>query len=220
MQSTRGNAIIIVKMWQKIGSYFLRGLITLLPLLVTLWLITIVFQFADGILGWLFAALFGHSIPGLGIIILIAIIFLTGFLATHVFGSKLIKFGENLLYRIPIVKGVYSSAKQINDVLFVHKTTDEYRRACLLEYPRKGLWSIGFVTSDAAAEIEAKAKEKMINVFIANTPTPATGFLIMVPAREVILLDMKIEDAFKYVISGGVLKPVDLSPELPIKKES
>lgn len=207
-------------MWQKIGSYFLRGLITLLPLLVTLWLITIVFQFADGILGWLFAALFGHSIPGLGIIILIAIIFLTGFLATHVFGSKLIKFGENLLYRIPIVKGVYSSAKQINDVLFVHKTTDEYRRACLLEYPRKGLWSIGFVTSDAAAEIEAKAKEKMINVFIANTPTPATGFLIMVPAREVILLDMKIEDAFKYVISGGVLKPVDLSPELPIKKES
>lgn len=207
-------------MWQKTGSYFLRGLITLLPLLVTLWLITIVFQFADGILGWLFTALFGHSIPGLGIIILFAMIFLTGFLATHVFGSKLIKFGEDLLYRIPIVKGVYSSAKQINDVLFVHKTTDEYRKACLLEYPRKGLWSIGFITSDAAAEIETKAKEKMINVFIANTPTPATGFLIMVPAREVILLDMKIEDAFKYVISGGVLKPVDLSQELPLRKES
>ncbi|MFA4843855.1 MAG: DUF502 domain-containing protein [Candidatus Margulisiibacteriota bacterium] len=206
--------------WQKTGSYFLRGLIALLPLLVTLWLITIVFQFADGILGWLFAALFGHQIPGLGIITLIAIIFLTGFLATHVFGSKLIKVGENLLYRIPIVKGVYSSAKQVNDVLFVHKTTDEYRKACIVEYPRKGVWSVGFVTSDAAPEIETKAKEKMINVFIANTPTPATGFLIMVPAREVILLDMKIEDAFKYVISGGVLKPADLSQELPIKKES
>jgi len=206
--------------WQKTGSYFLRGLIALLPLLVTLWLITIVFQFADGILGWLFATLFGHPIPGLGIITLIAIIFLTGFLATHVFGSKLIKVGENLLYRIPIVKGVYSSAKQVNDVLFVHKTTDEYRKACIVEYPRKGVWSVGFVTSDAAPEIETKAKEKMINVFIANTPTPATGFLIMVPAREVILLDMKIEDAFKYVISGGVLKPADLSQELPIKKES
>lgn len=206
--------------WQKTGSYFLRGLITLLPLLVTLWLITIVFQFADGILGWIFAALFGHPIPGLGIIVLIAIIFLTGFLATHVFGSKLIKLGEELLYRIPIVKGVYSSAKQINDVLFVHKTNEEYRKACLVEYPRKGLWSVGFVTSDAAAEIEAKAKEKMINVFIANTPTPATGFLIMVPAREVILLQMKIEDAFKYVISGGVLKPTDRPQEVPIKKES
>jgi uncharacterized membrane protein len=206
--------------WQKTGSYFLRGLITLLPLLVTLWLITIVFQFADGILGWAFTALFGHQIPGLGVITLIAIIFLAGFLATHVFGSKLIKVGEDILSRIPIVKGVYSSAKQVNDVLFVHKTTDEYRKACIVEYPRKGVWSVGFVTSDAAAEIETKAKEKMINVFIANTPTPATGFLIMVPAREVILLEMKIEDAFKYVISGGVLKPADLSQELPIKKEN
>lgn len=88
-----------------------------------------------------------------------------------------------------------------------------------MEYPRKGVWSVGFVTSDAAAEIEAKAKEKMINVFIANTPTPATGFLIMVPAREVVLLDMKMEDAFKYVISGGVLKPSLVPQEVPIKKE-
>ncbi|MBU0501966.1 MAG: DUF502 domain-containing protein, partial [Candidatus Margulisbacteria bacterium] len=108
----------------------------------------------------------------------------------------------------------------INDVLFMQKHADEYRRACIFEYPRKGLWSIGFVTSDTAVEIEAKAKEKMINVFVANTPTPATGFLVLVPAREVILLDMKIEEAFKYVISGGVLKPSTLSPEVPPKKES
>ena len=110
--------------------------------------------------------------------------------------------------KVPIVKSIYSSVKQVNDVLFMEKDTKAFNRACLVEYPRKGVWSIGFVTSDAAKEIESKAgQQQMINVFIANTPTPATGFLIMVPSSEVQLLDMKIDDAFKYVISGGVLKP-------------
>jgi len=110
--------------------------------------------------------------------------------------------------QVPIVKSIYSSVKQINDVLFMERDSAAFNRACLIEYPRKGIWSIGFVTSDAAKEIESKAgQNKMINVFIANTPTPATGFLIVVPTSEVQLLDMKIDDAFKYVISGGVLKP-------------
>ena len=206
-------------MWQKLGTYFFRGLITLLPLLVTIWLLWFMFAFLDGILGNIFSLIIGHPIPGLGFVITVTIIFLTGYFATHIIGAKLFKFGEELLYRVPIVKNIYSAAKQINEVLFVHKSAEEYRRACIVEYPRKGVWSLGFVTSDAAAEIEVKAKEKMINVFIANTPTPAAGFLIMVPAREVILLDMKTEDAFKYIISGGVLKPRNLPQEIPIKKE-
>jgi uncharacterized membrane protein len=112
--------------------------------------------------------------------------------------------------KVPIVRNIYSAVQQVNDVLFLQKDAHGFHKACLVEYPRKGIWSVGFVTSDAAAEIEKKAGDgsgKMINVFIANTPTPATGFLIVVHSKDVQLLDMKIDDAFKYVISGGVLKP-------------
>lgn len=207
-------------MWQKFSAYFLRGLITLLPLLITIWLLYFIFTFLDSILGNVITLIVGHSIPGLGFALTIALIFITGFFATYILGVKLFQLGEEILFRLPIVKSIYSAVKQINDVLFVHKNADEYRRACLVEFPRKGTWAIGFVTSDAAVEIETKVKEKMINVFIANTPTPATGFLIIVPARDVILLDMKVEDAFKYVVSGGVLKPADIPSEMPAKKES
>lgn len=206
-------------MWQKISGYFIRGLITLLPLLVTIWLLYFMFSFLDSILGNILTLALGKHIPGLGLIVTIALIFIVGYFATYIIGAHVFKFGEELLCRVPIVKSIYSAVKQINDVLFMQKHADEYRRACLIEYPRKGIWSIGFVTSDASTEIEAKTKQKMINVFIANTPTPATGFLILVPAREVVLLDMKIEEAFKYLISGGVLKPHTIPPEIPPKKE-
>lgn len=206
-------------MWQKAGAYFFRGLVTLLPLLVTIWLLYFMFTFLDSILGNIISLFVGHSVPGLGFIMMLGLIFLSGYFATHIIGVKMFKFGEEILFHVPIVKSVYSAAKQMNDILFVHKGAEEFRRACLVEYPRKGLWSIGFITSDAAAEIEAKIKEKLINVFIANTPTPATGFLIIVPAREVVLLDMKIEDAFKYVVSAGVLKPAELTKEIPTKKD-
>ena len=134
---------------------------------------------------------------------------MTGYFATHIFGAKIFELGEQILYHVPIVKSIYTSVKQINDVLFIHKGTSEFRRACIVEYPRKGLFSMGFVTSDAATEIENKTKSKLINIFIPNTPTPATGFLIMAPVQEVILLEMKTDVAFRYVVSGGVLKPAN-----------
>jgi uncharacterized membrane protein len=207
-------------MWHKISGYFFRGLITLLPLLITIWLLYFIFTFLDGILGNVITLITGKTYPGLGFALTVVIIFLTGFFATYIITAKLFKFGEWILFRLPIVKSIYSAVKQINDVLFMQKSADEYRRACLIEFPRKGIWSVGFVTSDAAAEIEAKAKEKMINIFIANTPTPATGFTLVVPARDVILLEMKIEDAFKYVVSGGVLKPSTPPSKVMAKKET
>ncbi|KAF0133861.1 MAG: hypothetical protein FD145_1071 [Candidatus Saganbacteria bacterium] len=194
-------------MWSRLSNYFLRGLITLLPLLVTIWLLWFMFSFLDGILGNIISLFVGHPLPGLGFIITILLILTTGYFATHVFGAQIFKVGEEILFRIPIVKGIYTSAKQMNEVLFIHKGTDEFRRACVIEYPRKGIYTMGFVTSDAAAEVENKVKSKLINVFIPNTPTPATGFLVMMPAQEVILLEMKTEDAFKYIVSGGVLQP-------------
>ncbi len=220
LQKANPGAIMPGNMWHRISGYFLRGLITLLPLLVTIWLLYFMFTFLDSILGNIITLFAGKPVPGLGFVITILLIFIVGYFATYIIGAQLFKIGEELLCRVPIVKSIYSATKQINDVLFMQKNADEYRRACLVEYPRKGIWSIGFITSDAATEIEAKTKQKMINVFIANTPTPATGFLILVPARDVILLDMKIDAAFKYIVSGGVLKPSTLPPEVPPKKES
>jgi uncharacterized membrane protein len=207
-------------MWQKLSGYFFRGLITLLPLLVTIWLLYTLFTFFDSILGNILAIFLGRYVPGLGFLVTVVLMFFVGYFASYIIGAQVFKLGEEILYRVPMVKSIYSALKQINDVLFMQKTAEEYRRACIVEYPRKGIWSVGFITSDAAAEVEAKAKEKMINVFVPNTPTPATGFLIVVPARDVILLDMKTEDAFKYVVSGGVLKPSSLPQEVPARKET
>jgi len=158
------------------------------------------YSFLDSILGNIIALFVGRPLPGLGFILILLLILITGYFATHVFGAKIFRLGEQILYRVPIVKGIYTSAKQINDVLFIHKGGEEYRRACVVEYPRKGIYTLGFVTSDAALEIEKKVKGKLINIFIPNTPTPATGFLIMVPAQEVILLEMRTEAAFKYIV--------------------
>ena len=194
-------------MWNKLSNYFLRGLITILPLLVTIWLLWFMFTFLDGILGNIIALFVGHTLPGLGFLLVIIVILMAGYFATHLFSAKFFEFGEQILYHVPIVKSIYTSAKQINDVLFIHKGSEEYRRACLVEYPRKGIYSIGFITSDAAGEIEDKTKSKLINVFIPNTPTPATGFLIIVPAQDVIILEMRTDEAFKYIVSGGVLRP-------------
>ncbi|MCX5726325.1 MAG: DUF502 domain-containing protein [Candidatus Saganbacteria bacterium] len=195
------------KIWSAISASFFRGLITILPLLITVWLLWILFSFADGVLGKLIELIVGRPLPGVGFLIVIVLIFLTGILTTFIFGEKMILFGERALTKLPIVKSIYMSVKQINDVLF-QKRGKGYQRACVVEYPRKGIYTVGFITGEAAKEIEKKTNTKgLVNIFIANTPTPATGFLIAVPAKEVKLLDMRIEDAFKYVVSGGVLKP-------------
>jgi uncharacterized membrane protein len=197
-------------MMQKISAAFIRGLIVLLPLLITIWLIFFFYNFLDGILGNIITLFIGHHIPGLGFVLIIALILFVGLISPLLIGKRLIDVGDDIMNKVPVVKSIYSSVKQVNDVLFMERDTKGFNRACLVEYPRKGIWSVGFVTSDAAKEIEKKTggwRNKMLNIFIANTPTPATGFLIVVPAKEVKLLDMKIDDAFKYVISGGVLKP-------------
>jgi len=192
----------------RITGYFLRGLFTLLPLFITIWLLFFMFSFLDGILGGIIALFVGRYIPGLGFLITLLLTLITGFLMTYLIGEKLFLFSESIITRVPIMKSIYSSAKQINDVLFQQKEAKSSHRACIVEYPRKGIYSLGFVTSDAASEIKKKTGGgKMINVFIPNTPTPATGFLIVVPAHEVKLLDMRIDDAFKYIVSGGVLQP-------------
>jgi uncharacterized membrane protein len=194
-------------MWQKLSKYFFNGLITLLPLFITIYLVRFLFNFIDGVTADIITVIAGRPLPGVGFITTVLFILFVGYLAPYIVGRQLIAWAEYVLVHVPVVKSIYSSAKQVNDVLFQQKEKASFRRACLVEYPRKGIYSVGFVTSDAAQEITQKTGKKMLNVFIANTPTPATGFTICVSEDEIIWLDMKLDEAFKYVVSGGVLNP-------------
>jgi len=195
-------------MWTKLSNHFFRGLIVLLPLFVTVWLLWFMFSFMDGILGGILSLTFGHPMPGLGFIITITIIILAGYLANYFIGEKLFMLIDNLLIKVPIVKTVYSSAKQINDSLFQAGGSKGLTKACLVEYPRQGVYSVGFLTAQTSREIlRNTGKSGMVNVFIPNTPTPATGFLVIVPAEDVIMLDIKTEEALKLIVSAGVLQP-------------
>ncbi|MCX5748707.1 MAG: DUF502 domain-containing protein [Candidatus Saganbacteria bacterium] len=195
-------------MWAKLSSLFFRGVIILLPLFITIWLLWFMFSFMDGILGGILSLIFGHPMPGLGFIITISLILFTGYLANYLIGERFFHFIDNLLIKVPIVKTIYSSAKQVNDALFQTGASKGFTKACLIEYPRTGVYSIGFLTSRTSKEISKKTgHDDLVNVFIPNTPTPATGFLVLVPQKDVIMLDIKTEDAVKMIVSAGVLQP-------------
>lgn len=202
------------KMFKDFGANlrknFITGLVVLLPLIITLYLLGLFINWADQILGVPLSLIFlgGRRIPGLGLLISFIIIVFVGNFASVMFFKNIYRWlEEKLLFRIPLVKNIYSSAKQINDILFLQKYTGTFRRVCAVEYPRQGLYSIGFVTNASFPEVQKKIGQKLLNVFVPSTPTPATGFLILVPEDDVILLDLTLEEAIKLVVSGGVLSP-------------
>jgi uncharacterized membrane protein len=208
------GAVFTKNMFKNFGSNlrkdFLTGLVVILPILVTFYLLIIFTNWADKILGVPISIIFfgGHRIPGLGLVISVIIVVIIGNLAPVVLFKRIYTWLENkFLFRIPLVKNIYSSAKQINDILFLQKYTGTFRRVCAVEYPRKGVYSIGFVTNIGVGEVQKKAGKKMFNVFVPTTPSPATGFIVVVPEDEVILLDLSFEEAIKLIVSGGVLSP-------------
>ncbi len=190
------------------GNIFFRGLYVLLPLLITIWIVSFLFNFADGILGGLIKMFYGQPVQGVGLLLTVILIFIIGIIASFIPGEKALLMAENIISRIPFINGIYSAAKKVNDIFFKQGDSKESRKACLVEYPRKGIFTLGFITAEAVEEINQKANsEKLFCIFIPNTPTPATGFMIMVPAQDVMILDMRSEDAFKYIVSCGVIKP-------------
>lgn len=191
---------------KRLRNYLVAGLIVLLPVIVTWQLLVWLFNIVDGLLRGVVARVFGHSIPGVGFAVTMLIIFLVGILAANYFGRRLIHYGETLMRRTPIVRSVYVTMKQITDA-FVRKEQAAFKRVCLVEYPRRGIWTLAFVTSPASRELVEKAGENLVGIFIPTTPNPTSGFLLYVPEKEVVLLDMPVEDGLKLVISGGVVVP-------------
>lgn len=194
---------IIVKHLRKT---FIAGLFVIIPIGITIFILKFLFNLADGILGSyidrFFSLVTHHELhmPGLGMITGAIVIYLTGFLATNIIGSKLLKIGEALLTRIPIVKSIYSSSKQLTQVFQEGKSS--YRRAVFVEWPRTGVKAVGFVT----AELEQNGVS-MVVVYLPTMPNPTSGFALYFRAEDVQDSGMSVEDAVKFVVSGGVVVP-------------
>lgn len=194
----------------KIKHYFATGLLITLPVFFTLYLVFIVFRFLDGILGkvinFYLRKEFGFSIPGLGIILGVIIVFVVGFVAANFIGKRIFKALEAWFLKFPFIRQVYPAARQIVDS-FLSRHGPAFKKVALIEYPSSGIWSVGFVTNDSFREANEKAEEELIHIFVATTPSPLTGFLVLVPRSRVKILDISVEEGIKLVVSGGIVKP-------------
>lgn len=197
-------------MVKKIRYYFATGLLVSLPVFITVFFLYIVLRFIDNVFGKLINLYlqknFGFMIPGIGILIGLVIVVFVGFLAANFFGNRLIRALERWFMKFPFVKQVYPAAKQVVDSL-ISKDSPAFKKVVLIEYPSKGIWSVGFLTSDSFEDAKKKTGKDLVVVFIANTPSPFTGFIVLVPRDEIKVMDMSIEDGIKLVVSGGIVKP-------------
>lgn len=198
-------------MLKKIRTYFLAGLLVLIPLVLTVFIIWKLFIAIDGLLsGFINNMLERIGIPvtsiGLGFISVVLLIFLTGMIAKNYFGRKVIRIGEDIVTKIPLMNRIYLAIKQISNAFFSEKR-EVLKKAVLIEYPRKGIYSIGFFTQDTKGEVQDRLQQDVVSIFLPTTPNPTSGFLLFVPKTEVAELNMTIEEALKLVISGGAIVP-------------
>jgi uncharacterized membrane protein len=197
--------------------HLVAGLILWIPLLITFLIVRFLIRFVDRTLlllppSWRPEALLGFNIPGLGVILAVGILLLTGVVAANFAGRRLVEIGDRLMARIPLVRGIYSGAKQVAETLFADSST-AFTRVLLVEYPRRGLWSMCFQTSDAVGEIQSRTTEDVICVFMPTTPNPTSGFLLFVPRHDLVPLEMKVDEGLRMIISLGVAVPRWQSPE-------
>lgn len=186
----------------KLKTFLITGLAIFIPLVATIYIVWIGFNFLDGILKPLVRPFIG-DVPGVSLAITVVLIIILGGLARVAVGRRIMSYIEESFLKIPIVRSIYYSIKEASDLLFKQKER-EFKTVVLVEYPRKGSYVIGFTTSATVEEIQQKTEKNVINVYVPTTPNPTSGFLLMVPKEEVIPLDMSIEEAFKIIVSGGL----------------
>jgi uncharacterized membrane protein len=214
-KSSRGpaaDAPARISLSARLRAYFLAGVIVTAPIGITVLLIWQFITFLDTQVGSLLPDRYNpesylpFSVPGLGLLITIAFLTLVGFLAAGLAGRTLVRIGERLLSRMPVVRSVYGTLKQIFETVLA-QSSRSFREVVLVEYPRRGLGAIGFVTGPTQGEVQVRSGEELVNVFLPTTPNPTSGFLLFVPRRDLVHLDMTIEEAMKLVISGGIVTP-------------
>ncbi len=197
---------------KKLKRSFLAGLLVLVPLGMTIVVVRWIISLMDGLLMRFLPerfwpeAVFGFPVPGLGVVATLLLIWLVGLLATNYFGRSVLGFSERVMGQIPLVKGIYGLFKQVADTV-LNSERESFRKVVLIEYPRKGIWSVGFVTGVSQGEVQTLTDRRMINVFVPTTPNPTSGYYILVPEEEAKVLNMTTEEAFKLIISGGMVTP-------------
>ena len=215
-------------MLARLRTSFLTGIVVIAPVALTLWLIWSVIGWFDGfvlpfvpdayrpeqILNTIFGYDLKLNIRGVGVVVFLVFATLVGWLAKGLLGRSFIRYAENLVNRMPVVRSFYSGIKQIAETVFAQQERS-FEKACMIEYPRKGIWAIGFISTTAKGEIAERNSSKgpMVSVFVPTTPNPTSGFLLFFPKADIVELDMSIEDAAKLVISAGLVYP-------PTKKTS
>jgi len=202
-----------------VKKYLIAGLLVWLPLAVTIWVLQAVLGLLDGMFAWLLSGTQivlpaeAHAsieklrhVPGLGVIVVLLGLLLTGIFATNIVGQWSLRQGHRILSKIPIVKSIYSSVQQVSDTLF-SSSGNAFREAVLVQYPRAGSWTIAFVTGKPGGEAALHLAGDYLSIYVPTTPNPTSGFFLMLPRADVIPLDMTVDEALKYVISMGVVAP-------------
>lgn len=209
---------------KRLRRYIVAGILVWLPIGVTIFLLRILIGLLDRTMvlipqKYQPEEYLGFAIPGLGIVLTIIVLLVTGVVATNIVGRSMVNMWESALHRIPVVRSVYSAAKNFAEIVF-SDSSQSFKKVLLIEYPRKGLYSLAFQTSSELGEVQGRTGEDVVCTFVPTTPNPTSGFIIVVPRRDVIELDMDIDEALKMVISLGVVVPTwrqrDLG-ELPLK---
>jgi uncharacterized membrane protein len=180
----------------------ITGLVAVLPAVLTIWVLWWVVRFVDGLFQPLFMQVFGRTLPGIGLILVPILLYLVGWLVQNRISKRLIEIGENIVNRLPIVGAIYSAVKQTLDVFNVTSAEQKFSRVVFVEYPREGVWTLGFVTR----ELEFRG-ERSLALFMPTTPNPTSGVLIVAPEKDTLSTSMTMEEAAKFVISGGILVP-------------
>ncbi len=196
----------------KLKSYFLTGLLVLVPITLTLlvvrWLVRLMDSLLKSVLPMALRPeqVFGVAVPGIGLVATLLLILMVGVLTANIFGRSLVNFTEKLVDRIPFVKGIYTLFKQVSDTV-LNRDRGAFRKVVLIEYPRRGIWAVAFVTGITQGEVQLITEKKLTNIFVPTTPNPTSGFYILVAEDDMIELSMTVEEAFKLVISGGMVTP-------------
>ena len=205
-----------------IRGYFLAGLLVIVPLGAVIFVISAILRLMDRSLGVIPQKFHPETylpfkIPGLGLLLFIAIVLITGVLVKNYIGRRVVDFGEYMVSKIPLVRPLYAAVKQLILAIF-GDTHDAFKRVVLVEYPRKGVYSLAFVTAQTSGEIRDQVGSKMLSIFLPTTPNPTSGFFLVLPEEDTIPLSMSVEEAFKLLISGGVVEPGGSAPQFPFGK--
>jgi len=214
----RHEHAVFMKLGAKLKAYLFTGILVTAPVAMTFYLAYKLIVWVDALVGKLIPPqykeilgdYFPISVPGLGVVVLIVFFLLVGMFAAGFMGRFFIRLGEWFMAKVPLLSSVYSLLKQIFETVFSDKT-QAFKKVVMIEYPRKGLWILGLVSTDLHGEIKDNLPSEMLSVFIPTTPNPTSGFLIFVPKKDAKELDISVEDAIKFIVSGGLVEPEEMT---------